>query len=413
MAGVVLHPGSQKIELTVPAGKLVQGRRVQQSTILGDVRLAIAASLESPIEFPALRQALTPDDHIAIILHEEMNGIAEAMEAVLSHILTANVPMNQVTVLVQPRLSGVVPTWMDTLPATCQGFQLEVHDREKSKMAYLASTKEGRRIYLNRHIVDADQIVIVGNVRFDAVYGISNGLAELFPDYSDLATYQELTRHLHANVTGSEKAFPIWKEAEAVGWLLGLPFVVCVGEGPAGSVKHVFAGAAGHVRQQAEAWIRAEGVVHLPYQVDLVIGTLAAAASQQSFAQIAEAAFRASRAAHQGGRVAILTEASGALPAGADIISQSETVVQGLSHIRQQHTAPVQPWWYLAHALEHAKVYTSSHLLSEVIESLFVVPFDQPGQVQHLIDQAKSVVIIEGIDRSAVEVGKSVAATSN
>lgn len=406
MPAVFVHLGTQKLELNVAAGKLVQGVRGHESTTIGDIRLAIAASLESPIEFPALRQALTPDDHIAIILHEEMNGIAEAMEAILSHILTANVPLNQVTVLVQPRLSGIEPTWMTKLPASCQGFQLEVHQRDATSMAYLASTKEGRRIYLNKHIVDADQIIIVGNVRFDAVYGISSGLAELFPDYSDASTYQELTRHLHAHVSGNERAFPIWKEAEAVGWLIGLPFVVCVGEGSAGSVKKVFAGSAAAVRQESEAWLRAESVVRLPYQVDLVIGTLAASTAEQSFAAITEAVFRASRAVHQGGRVAILSEAGGTLPAGSEFISQSETVVQGLSRLRQQHTIPVQPWWYLAHALEHAKVYVFSHLLPEVMESLFMVPLDQPAQAQNLIEQAKTIVILEGIDRLAIEVAK-------
>lgn len=406
MVDFPLHIGSQKLDLKLTDGKLVQGRREATASRLGDIRLATAASLETPTEFPALRLALTPDDHLTILVHEQMNGLLEVLEEVFKHVLSAGVQMNQITLLLHALQPGMTREWPERLHETYRGFKIEEHQLDQTKMAYLASTQAGRRIYLNRHIVDADQLIIIGNVRFDPVFGVSSGLADLFPWFSDAPTREELTRHLHDTVYLKDRPFPIWKETEEVGWQLGLPFVVCVVEGQGETVTQVVAGAAGPVRQQAETLLRKYNTIQMPYQVDLVIGTLVGSARQQSFAQVTEALFRASRGVHQGGNVAILSEAGGLLPPGADIVSQAESAVAGLTFLRQHPHIARLPWWYLARSLEQSKVYLSSRFMQEVIESMFMVPLDEPRQVQNLIDQAKSVMIVEGVDRCLLELAR-------
>ncbi len=406
MSNTIIQVGSETLELRIPPGVLVTGKRSGVPQVVQDVHALAAERLETPIEFPALRRALTPDDHLCIVVHEDTNGIAPIMQAVLEHVQRAGVLMEQVTVMVQPRRAGVEPAWVKAMPESVAGFQVVEHSRDEKAMAYLASTKPGRRIYLNRFIVDADQLIIVGNVRFDAIFGITTGMAEVFPTFSDAPTYEELTRLKHAYSTGVERAFPIWKEAEEVGWLLGLPFVVAVAEGPNGTVSDIFAGSAAEVKQQADSWLKEHNVVHLPNQVDLVIGTIASPASEQHFGQVAEAAFHAFKAVHQDGVIAILSTASGALPLGADIVSASDTIVAGLTEVRQHKDMDLLPWWHLAYALEQAKVYVSSHIQPEVMESLFVVPMDKPQQVQHLIEKAKNVVVVEGLDRMMLDISR-------
>lgn len=406
MSNTIIQVGNESLELRIPNGALVTGKRGSVPKAVHDVLALAAERLETPIEFPSLRRALTPDDHLCIVLHEDTNGIAPIMQAVLEHVQRAGVLMEQVTVMVQPRRTGVEPAWVKAMPESVAGFQVVEHSRDEKAMAYLASTKPGRRIYLNRLIVDADQLIIVGNVRFDAIFGITTGMAEVFPAFSDEPTIEELTRLKHAYSTGLERAFPIWKEAEEVGWLIGLPFVVAVAEGPNGTVSDIFAGTAAEVKQQADSWLTEHNIVHLPYQVDLVIGTLAGPSSEQHVAQVAEAAFHAFKAVHQDGVIAILSTASGSLPAGAEVISASETIVAGLTQLRQQKDVDIQPWWHLAYALEQAKVYVASHMQPEVMESLFVVPMDKPQNVQHLIEKANNVVVIEGLDRVMLDIRK-------
>jgi nickel-dependent lactate racemase len=404
MPASVLHLGSTPIEFTVPAGVLVQAQRPHPPEVCDRVAELVAESLESPLEFPALRRALTPDDHLCIVVHEETNGLALVMTALLEHVQKAGVAIENITVLVQPRRPGETSGWIASLPASLQGFTVEEHQRASSTMAYLANTKDGRRVYLNRLITDADQLIIVGSVRFDAVFGILSGVAEVFPAFSDVPTYTELTRQLHAHVTGAERTFPIWKEVEQVSWLLGMPFVVCVAEGDSDTVSQVFAGSGAAVRTAADAWLRDHRVLHIPYQVDLVVGTVAGDPGQQHLGMVANAAQHAAIAIHQGGTMALLSTATGSLPAGADIVSSAETIIAGLTRLRHHSDANPLPWWQLANSLEQGKVYVSSHIQPEVVESLFLVPLDDPKQAQRLIDQAKTVLLVEGLDRTVIEV---------
>lgn len=406
MPEVPLQVGVRKLSLKIADGKLVQGRRGPFPSRLGDLRLAAAASLEAPIDFPTFRQALTPDDHLVIVLQEQVNGLVDVLTAVLQHIHSAGVQMNQITVLVRPQPAGFLRNWVEQLPQECQGFQLEEHSPAQSKMAYLASTRAGRRIYLNRHIVDADQLIIIGKARFDPFYGVAIGLADVFPAFSDAPTLQELTRHLHEAVPAQDRPFPLWKETEEVGWQLGMPFVVCVVEGHDDAVSQVLAGSTGSVRSQAESLLRQHNIIHAPYQVDLLIGTLGGATNQQSFSLVVEALFRASQAVHQGGSVAILSEAGGILPAGADLVSQADSAIAALSQLRQHPEIDRLPWWYLARALEQCKAYLSSNLKQDLVESLFIIPLDDHRQVQNLIDHAKSVMLVEGVDRCLIELDR-------
>ena len=52
-------------------------------------------------------------------------------------------------------------------------------------LANLASTKAGRRVYLNRSLVDADQLIVVGRFHYDPMLGYAGGLSDLFPALSD------------------------------------------------------------------------------------------------------------------------------------------------------------------------------------------------------------------------------------
>ena len=57
-------------------------------------------------------------------------------------------------------------------------------------LAYLAATKEGRRIYLNRLLTDADVVIPVGRLGYDPILGHRGPWSVLFPELSDRATIE-------------------------------------------------------------------------------------------------------------------------------------------------------------------------------------------------------------------------------
>ena len=67
-----LDIGRDHLELDVPEDRLIRVQRQPASPSLLDPAEAVRAALETPTGFPALRRALTPDDHIAIVVDEHL-----------------------------------------------------------------------------------------------------------------------------------------------------------------------------------------------------------------------------------------------------------------------------------------------------------------------------------------------------
>jgi len=402
-----LQLGSRSVSIEISAGKHVIGTRSPLAAPVVDVRDSVALALETPLDFPTLRRALTPDDHLAILVQEEMSGLAAALESILRHVQSAGIRLENVTLLVPPRVPGMDTTWLSLLPPDVQCLRVEEHQTGADHLAYLASTQVGRRIYLNRTLVDADQLIILGAARFDPLFGVASGLADLFPAFSDEPTRQELLRYLHLSLSTRDKAPAVWDEATAVGWLLGMPFVVTLIEGPGQSVTHVLAGGAAAVRAQAETLQREQHTLTFDRQVDLALGTIATHPSRQSLTDVATAALRLSRVVRHGGVIALLTEARPELPDGASLMRSADDAVSGLTRIHRDAKVNPLPWWLLTTAIEQAKLYLFSRISAEVAEELFITPLDNPEQVQQLIGASDSMVIVEDADRTLVDLQRT------
>src|SRR5262245_34028174 len=83
-------------------------------TPLDDPAAALRAALERPFGFPPLRKALTPDDHVAVVVDEGLPDVAGLLTPLLEHLAGAGVGPSAVTLLVPPSASG--QPWLDDLP---------------------------------------------------------------------------------------------------------------------------------------------------------------------------------------------------------------------------------------------------------------------------------------------------------
>ncbi len=61
--------------------------------------------------------------------------------------------------------------WVNDLPEAFEDVHIEVHDPRTDESCYLATTKHGRRIYLNRTVVDADELVVLSRRGYDPLLG--------------------------------------------------------------------------------------------------------------------------------------------------------------------------------------------------------------------------------------------------
>ena len=134
------------------------------------------------------------------------------------------------------------------------GATIAIHDsRDRGQLAYLAATKQGRRIYLNRLLTDADVVIPVGRLGYDPIMGYRGPWSVLFPELSERAAI-ETHRGLFRDEIGEQttaRAGASLDESFEVSWLLGSQFFVGVVPG-SGGMSGVVCGKETAVRERRD-----------------------------------------------------------------------------------------------------------------------------------------------------------------
>jgi nickel-dependent lactate racemase len=389
-----INYGQEHIDLEVPDAGLARApggsHRAAPGPALADPGAAARAALEAPLGFPPLRRALTPDDHVVVVVEERLPHLIELVTAVLEHVARGLVPPEAVTLLC-PTGNG---DWCEDLPDAWQDVHVETHaPSDRRRLSYLATTRRGRRLYLNRTAVDADQLVLLTRRRYQPALGYGGGETALFPALADEATLKEMWGNHSPDVVTAATS-PLTVEAVEVAWLLGAPFLLQVIEGSGDDVSAVVAGpveSSGEGRRLLDdRW-----KVSVERPVDTVVAAVSGDPRRQDFGDLAVALASAARVVEPGGRIILLSRTSPALGRGAEVLLQAEGPEQALDRLRpqQQADSAAASWW--ADATRHARVYLLSGLPDETAEELFTTPLEHAGQAQRLLAGAGSVLFLD------------------
>ena len=285
MAVIDVPVGRSRWSLTVRDADFIALPEARSSPIR-DARSAVVDALERPIRFESFRRAITPDDRIALVVDESLPHLSELIAGVLEYLAGAGIPPSAVTAI-SP--AGATQDWVNDLPETMADLQTEIHQpNDRKRLSYLAATKEGRRIYLNRTLVDAEQIVVLTGRGYDPLLGYSGAEGALYPTLADSDTARSLIPKLSPQ-TAPDGEWPERAEAAEVAWLLGSPFFVQVIEGAGDELTEVIAGLSETTRDGAERqdarWKSAVGQL-----ADTVVVTLSGDPARHDFAALARAA---------------------------------------------------------------------------------------------------------------------------
>lgn len=381
--------GHNTLTLNVPARQVVASYRQKMPSALADPAEAVRQALEHPIGFPPLRRALTPDDHVAIAVDESLRRPAQLLVPILEHVRSAGIACQAITLLCQPPTTG--QPWLEDLPDEFQEVRLEVHDpTERKRLAYLATTRRGRRVYLNRTAIDADQLVLLTRRHYDCLLGYAGGEGNLFPALGDDASLKETAGRLSFDVPG-EKPWLVREEALEIGWLLGAPFLVQIIEGPGDDIAEVLAGPIDSSAGQGalDAFWR----VTLDARPEVVVAGVSGDASRHTFLDLAKAFACAARVVRSQGRIVVLSDAAPELGRSAEIMKITEDPGQTLLVLAKERPADWEAGFLWAHAAQQAKLYLLSRLPEESAEELFTTPLEQAGQAERVIGEASCVFL--------------------
>ena len=96
---IPLQFGEQSFELRVPADKHRAIAQPATTMALADPGQALRECLEKPTNFPALRLALTPDDHVAIVIDPGLAQLGTLLSVLMEHLQSARIQPEAVTLV--------------------------------------------------------------------------------------------------------------------------------------------------------------------------------------------------------------------------------------------------------------------------------------------------------------------------
>ena len=277
------------------------------------------------------------------------------------------------------------------------GLRWEVHDAEDaSARSYLASTDQGRRLYLNRHLTNADLVIPIGELRFDPLLGHEGPWSVVFPGLIDRETRDRVIR----DSVGSSADASFLDEAQQVNWLLGSLFSIGVIASADGGIGGVYAGAADVVTERGIAETDRGWGLAAPEPADLVLGGVGRPGRSTRWADLARALAAASPLVRRGGRIVLLSDLSEGPSPALQALASAESprewrqVLADLPETDDEMTARL-----LARCWPEARVSLLSRLDSTVVEDLGFSVIDRPEMADRLIEGAGSITVLNRADR--------------
>lgn len=386
---IAMDYGRARMELDVAGDRLIAELRPPET--LADPAVAVRTALEAPHVFPPLRRALTPDDHIAIVLDEELPRLAELLVPLLEHIHSAGVAPECMTLLCPPSSSR--QAWIDDLPDDFQDVRVEVSDPDdRRRMAYLATTQQGKRLYLNRTLVESDQVVVLSGRRYDPLLGYSGAEGSLYPALSDRETQREMSQHGNLGVPEAAP-WPVRRAAIETAWLLGAPFFVQVIESAGDGVAQVVAGTT-EASREGQRLLDVHWRRSVPRPADLVIAGISGDPMRHTFAVLAAALACAARVVQPGGRIALLSQAEPVFGQEAELLRGADNPREILRRLHNEQTVELAPVLRWAAAASQARINLLSGLPDDRVEEFFATPLHDAREVQRLIDAGGSCLFL-------------------
>lgn len=394
LSAIAIDLGDEHVRLELSHARLVESKSQAPPTPLTNVRAALRAALDKPNGFPPLRAALTPDDHIALAIDSRLPHVDELGNGLLEYLSAASVPASAVTVILPAGSSAEAIDWR----ADGARLKVEVHDpADRHRLSYLATTRHGRRIYLNRAAVDADQLIVLSGRSYDPLLGYSGAEGAIYPGLADDAARRDALGHVSMAAPGG-KAWPLKRQAAEVSWLLGTPFIVHAIEGRGNSLAHLIGGTV-EASGRAEALLDECWRTEVAEPVDAVIAAVGGP-PEADFADLARALACAARVVKPGGRIIVLSRAAPDLGPAGELLRRADEPAQALEWLEQEapQDGPAAHLW--VRAVQRASVYLLSGLPPDTAEDLFTVPLDSSAQVSRLVKPGETCLVVPDSEKT-------------
>ncbi len=380
---------NEQLEFDVPEDRLVGQWTGPEVPTDIDVPEMTRRAIESPSDFPSLIRSVVPGDRVVLPLDPTTPDLTAILDVVAETLRTAEV--ESITVV------STAPE-PSTLP---EGVSWRVHHPDdRTQLAYLSSTNQGQRVYLNRYLTDADIVIPIGTLGYDGTFGYRGPWSVIYPGLSDQETLTRYRGQLAEEKADRDHPNASLQESAEVGWLLGCQFQVGVLPGRQG-VAQVLAGLESSVRAEGMAAVDGAWTFTAEERADVVIAGIGAPGRPTSIEDLAQGLATAGRLVRQGGKIVALSRAEGEVGPAVRRLVGAENPRSALNRLRGREADPdYGAARRLASTLAWADVYLHSNLEADIVEELGLIPIDRPGEARKLAATAASCTILSHADRT-------------
>jgi nickel-dependent lactate racemase len=374
---------------------------------LDDPAAATAAALDSPLDFPPLRRAIVPGDRIVIALDPSLPQAPSLAAGAVKVLLDAGAEPERIK-LVQSngnsRDVGLDPR-RELARDIARRVELVTHDgTQRAELGYLAASKDGRPIYVNRVLLEADVVLPIACLEVRSTLSYHGAFSGLFPTFSDERTQ----RRFHTpEYRGSVIRRRRWKEVDEAGWLLGVSLMVQVVSGPGNSVLHVLAGGVDSLKKRGRQLCEAAWRYHLPRRSSLVVAGIYGDTWCQTWDSFGRALLAAMNVVTDGGAIVLCT----------DLAVQPEAALRGLvgaddfetasRNVRRHRSSDASAALALLRALENNQVFLLSRLDHDLVEELGMAPIDDVAEINRLVRHYPNCTMISNAQHTVPTVPQS------
>jgi nickel-dependent lactate racemase len=393
------------LTLDLPAAAVVADCGRPGGEPLDDPAAAMAAALHAPLDMPALAHCVVAGDHVTLALDTGLPQGPALVAGVVSTLLEAGLEADDISILRtidDTRSSADDPR--DALPAgVAEQIELVTHDPAcRGELRYLAATTEGRPIYLNRRLHEADLVLPIGCLRVHSAPGYHGIHGGLYPAFSDERT----RRRFRGALPKGLRAANCRQEADEVAWLLGLTMTIQVVPAGDGQVLHILAGETSEVMRQGRRLCEQAWRTSVPRRASLVVAAIDGGPTQQTWDNVARALSAARRVVAEGGAIALCTELADAPGPALMQLTEPGNRDEALRVIRKRRFADAAAARELLKSTDRANVYLLSRLESEQVESLGVAPVADAGELTRLSRRYPSCILLSSAQYAAVALEK-------
>jgi len=367
---------------------------------------ALQVALDQPLEFPDLSQTVVAGDQVTIVVEPSVPRAGDIAAAVAERLIAGGVTPEAVTVLhavdfattpIRVRASAELVEAGASAPssraaASTVTLRTELHDpTDRGKLSFLANTRSGRPVYLNRLVTDSDMVVSIGQHLGPEAWTYRGVFGGIYPTFSDTETQQRY-RNAHLIDTDDEAFAKSQQEIELVGWQSGLQVTVRVVPGPSGKAAIVAGETRAVTRRAAEIW-NAAWQCRFEERADLVVAALSGP-TNQTWQQVGRALAAALAVVEEGGAIALCTELAEPPGKAIEALQKIEDRDTAVAEIRKARPLDAFPALLLDRAQRRARVYLLSDLEPSVVEELGMARIEHAHEVARLAERRRSCIIL-------------------